>query len=154
MAIVLPKMTDKVEVVLSFDSALNMSDEDFELYKESGYKKELLTLKEGEEPTYFVLKRVLSYAQESAVTSKKLDFVDGRVKYDHSSSLEVVRAALVDVINPESVPLDQRIVYKKDSDGSASKELVALLASAGAVDQLFAAYQSVAKGQSDQLKKK
>lgn len=142
MALVLDMGKDTLEVISSKDEAVTVDGEVYGKYLET-LDESLLCLKPGVEPTRFVLKKVLSYGMSQKIKTEQAGLnEDGKVSIRMGYILDEVRASLVDVKNPGSAML----TFKKDSDGAASKDLVALLEQAGIANELYAARQAALKG--------
>lgn len=159
MSLKLPSRTDTIKVIVKADSALKWSDsaeENDELW--ASYLKSndesLLTFEEGMQPTRFVLRNVLNYDQLQKVKNEQMTMRDGKMEIRMSFITEEVRQALVDIENPELTPLSDRIIFKREGDGGASKDLMAGLDAIGAVMDLYTARQNATASFSDDLKKK
>lgn len=99
----------------------------------------LLQLKEGETPTRFVMRRMLPFGMAQKIKTEQAGTTDdGKVEVRMGFIMHEIRAALVGVTNPGSKSLE----FKLDSDGYASKPLVALLEAAGITNELYAARQN------------
>jgi len=55
--------------------------------------------------------------------------------------LDDVRCSLIGIENPDYLSLDEKIIFKKDSDGFADKDLISMLHESGVTHQLYAARQ-------------
>jgi hypothetical protein len=159
MALKLPSRTETLKCVVRADSSLLWSgdpitdDETWAAYLKSG-DESLLRFKDGEQPTRFVLRKVLSFDQNARVQNAQTTMKDGQIQIQMSFIQEDVRQALVDIENPDYVPLPDRIQYKRDSDGSCSKEIVEGLQAIGAVMDLFTIRQNATSKFTEDLKKK
>lgn len=138
MAIKLPGKNDLVRVVSQVDSALVKDEEAYKNYQKT-LDESFLTFKEGEEPTRFVLKKVLSYDAAQKVKNEQTKIVNGQISLQLSFMSEDVRQSLVDIENPAYLNDFDKILYKKESDGGASKELMSLLEAADVVNDLYSA---------------
>jgi len=143
MAIHLPSFLANISVISRKDDALpaDLTTQEWENY--------LATLEEShlrlgaKLPTYFVMKIHLPYASQQMIQSKQLGVSDsGEPEVRLGFILDTVRCSLIDIGNPADLPTEQHIVFKKDRDGNASKELIALLHEAGIVMELFSARQN------------
>ena len=144
MALMLKKTTanETIKVVCRLDDAIpkDISDADFQLYQES-LDESFLNLKAV--PTRFVLRLNLPYAAQKTVTSEQIGVTaDGKAEVRLGFMLEDVRCSLVDIENPPTVPEEDKLLYAKEGDGFASKELISRLHGAGIVTELFAARQA------------
>lgn len=159
MSLKLPSRTDTIKVIVRADSALKWpeskedADEVWASYLKSN-DEGFLEFNEGEQPTRFVLRKVLTYDQAQKVQNQQMTMRDGQVQVQMSFIMEEVRQSLVDIENPELTPLPDRIQFKKDSDGGCSKEIVEGLHALGAVMDLYTARQNASAKFSDELKKK
>jgi len=153
MAVILNSKRETFDVVLSIDSALDMTEDEFKIYSET-LDESLLKFKEGELPTRFVMRKVLPFALAKKVQNEQMATVNGQMQVQLSFMCEEVRAALVDIKNPPNVPEDQQIKFEKEKDGGASEKLMELLISAGVVNELYTARQAKVGNMSEILKKK
>lgn len=152
MALVFNSQKQVIKVVSSKDSSVKCSDEDYEKYAET-LDESYLRL-EGE-PTRFLLRSSLDYKGHEIIMDKQTKMGDkGKVEFSLAYILSEVRMALVGIENPESLPKDQHIEFKRESDGYASKELIASLQSHGVVMELFKARQSSGNPKFDDVTKK
>ena len=153
MAVLLPTQRDTFDVIISIDSALDISSEDWERYRET-LDESHLKFKDGMQPTRFVMRKVLPFSLAKKVQNDQVTTRDGKMEVQLGFISEEVRASLVDIKNPEDVPQDQWIKFEKDKDGGASEKLMELLMAARIVDELYAARQVKVSKMSDLLKKK
>lgn len=153
MAVLLNTKRETFDVILSFDTALDVTEEEFELYKET-LNETHLRFKEGQNPTRFVLRQVLPFALAKKVQNDQITTVNGKMEVQLSFIPEEVKAALVDIKNPPELPEDQQIKFEKDKDGSASEKLMELLMAAGVVQELYNARQLKLGSVQANLKKK
>lgn len=138
MAIKLPGKNDLIKVVSQVDGALVKDEEAYKMYQKT-LDESYLTFKPNEEPTRFVLKKVLSYDAAQKVKNEQTRVVNGQISVQLSFMAEDVRLSLVDIENPAYLNDLEKILYKKDSDGGASKELMSLLEAADVVNDLYTA---------------
>lgn len=160
MALTLEVGKDNLEVISSHDASIGAAkdapwvDDGKEQLDDKGkpitaYQRyletldeSLLQLKPGVEPTRFVMRKVLPFAQAQKIKTEQAAVgAEGRMEVRMGFIMDEVRAALIDVKNPGSPSL----AYKRDSDGLASRELVSLLDSVGIVNELFTARQGAMK---------
>jgi hypothetical protein len=153
MAILLPGKADTFRVAASVDSALDMTEEEYGLYTES-LDESLLRIKEGQEVTWFVMRKVLPFGLAKKVQSDQSSYKNGRMQMDLGYITEEVRCSLVDIINPPSVSEDEQIKYKRESDGGTSELLMEQLIAAGIYMDLFRARATATKTQAVAAKKK
>lgn len=139
-----------IKVVVSKDSAVNCTEEEYEQYSET-LDESLLKL-EGE-PTRFILKKNLSYEASQKVMDAQATFVKGKVQMKMSYVMEEVRASWIGVENPADL-VGKGIVWKRDNDSLASRELVALLQNSGVLMDLYKARQSFQATSGESAKKK
>lgn len=136
MALFISKNDGLIKVISKKDSSVTCDDEAYAQYQEN-LDESLLAL-DGV-PTRFVLKKALTYKEQQKVKDAQIKMKGKELSVSMSYMMEEIRLALVGIENPADLPLDQQIVYKKDSDGRTSEELIALLESAGVVTELYAA---------------
>jgi hypothetical protein len=151
MALILTKNDGVIKVISSKDQSV-CCDED--VYAE--YQKTLNEdlLKMDGEPTRFVLKKGLNYREQQVVKDAQVKMDGKKLQITLSYMMEEVRIALIDIENPENLPEDQKIKYKKTEDGKTDRELIAMLESAGIVTELFAARQGSLGVLTEEVKKK
>lgn len=155
MAVTLPSFSDKLEVVIERDSALEMTPEEYQAYVDSKFNKSLLKTKPDQQPTVFVLRKVLPFELACKVQNEQLKVTEnGKMNFQMSVMLAEIRAALCDIVNPPGVPADQAIKFVQAEDGGANEDLVAVLHSAGIVQELYLAYKSIVKSEESSLLKK
>lgn len=148
MALVLEVGRDTIEVISSKDEAIQCDAEAYAKYLDC-LDESLLALAPGLEPTRFVMRKVLSYGMSQKIRTEQAGIgADGKIEVKLGFILDEIRASLIDVKNPGSSQLQ----FKKDSDGYASKDLVALLDHVGIANELYAARQAFLKS-SGSLKK-
>jgi hypothetical protein len=127
-----------LDVVASCDGALDMTENEYQEYLKT-LDKGLLRLKPGEEPTFFVLRKVLPYKLAQKIKSKQMTYADGDVFVGTNHISDEVKAALVDIKNPQSLPQDQWLKFRRDGEGGAMPDLMALLDAAGITADLYRA---------------
>jgi hypothetical protein len=155
MAFKLTNFTDgTLDVVSSNDPALDMTADEYDTYQ-SSLDPSLLKLKEGQEPTIFVLKKVLPYGVSQRIKGKQMTYDKGEVYVGTGHISDEVRAALSDIKNPASC--DDPIKFKKSGDGGATPEIMAMLDAFGITQDLYIArklyLERAASGGGDALKK-
>ena len=127
MAIKINSALDIFKVISRQDEALpeDLSEEEFELYQ-STLDETLLRLKG--EPTRFVMRRTLPYGAQQEITNQQVKVGrDGKPQVNFGFMLEEVRCSLIDIENPADIPQEEKVEFKRDGDGFASKELIAKL---------------------------
>lgn len=143
MAINLSHLTsENIKVIVKSDSALSHADEDYEAYLEGGLDQSKLRLKEGDEPTFFVMKTILKYGLAQKVKNKQATVKNGQMEIELSFMDEEVRCSLVDILNPATLPEDQHLKFSKAGDGGASEDLMSLLMASGLSMELYSAKQA------------
>jgi hypothetical protein len=142
MAIILSSSTDVVKVISRIDDSLcEVSDEQWKVYQDT-LDETHLTFVSGKTPTRFLVKKSLSFAAQKNVANQQMGLgEDGKPEIKIGYILEEVRCALVGIENPADLPEASHIKFSRESDGFASKELIAQLNSVGIVNELFAARQ-------------
>jgi hypothetical protein len=138
MALNLEGLTDNIEVIVKIDPAVHCTDEDYELYLQDNDESRLNL--NGEEPTRFVMKKLLDFRAQEKISKSMIsaDVSSGRPDQMNLniSGMPELRATLIDIKNPGSPGLE----FRKDKDDNlVSRELIAMLNSVGAADQLLAA---------------
>ena len=140
MALQLPSLNETIDVIAKIDSAIATTPDDlYEQYLATG-DETLLTVTQGEEPTRFVMRKVLPYNLSQKVQSEMVKMSGGgEVNVSLTFMAEEVRCSLIDIKNPATLPADKHIRFTKDGDGGASKELMAQLVGCGVAMNLFSA---------------
>lgn len=145
--------SENIEVVLSLDSALDITEEQWAEYQKE-YDRSVLTFKEGQQPTLFILRRVLPLGHQKKVDDQKVTYEKGEAKVTTSFIYDEVRAALIDIKNPDGVPDDKALTFKRDSDGLCHKDIIEMLAPSGMVHELYQARTVVTNKKTANFKKK
>ena len=151
MAFLVDSTTSYVEVIVSKDTAIDCSDEDYDKYLET-LDESLLKL--TCDPTRFVLRKNLPYEASQKVMNAQATYDKGKVQMQMSYVMEEVRAALIDIKYPDEVPKEDRLEFKRESDGLASKHLISILQGAGVLMDLFRARSAQSSGPKDDAAKK
>jgi hypothetical protein len=140
MALQLPSLSETIDVIAKIDSAIATTPDDlYEQYLATG-DETLLTLTQGEEPTRFVMRKVLPYNLSQKVQSEMVKMSGGgEVNVSLTFMAEEVRCSLIDIKNPATLSQEKHIRFTKDGDGGASKELMAQLVGCGVAMNLFSA---------------
>jgi hypothetical protein len=142
MALSLGGLTENIEVIVQIDPAVHCNDEDYEMYLED-LDEGRLNLN-GEEPTRFVMKKILDYKSQEKISKNMVsaNLAGGRPDQMtlNISSLPELRATLIDIKNP-----GPGMEFRKDSDNLVSRELVSALNSVGAADQLLSARRNAVR---------
>lgn len=148
MGFVLSFDTDKtIAVVVSKDSAVHCTEEEYEQYQQT-LDESLLHL-DGE-PTRFILKKTLAYKDTQRVINAQMSFDEEtkKPKMNAAFFMEEVRCALVGMTGPGSDG------FKKDPDGCAASGIVNYLYNAGVLMDLFNARKNVSGDSDAELSKK
>lgn len=145
MAFRLDVNRSNIEVVLFQDSAVKCTREEYDEYltsfgEKDGPHEDGLKLENRAETTRFVLRRSIPFNHKQNLRSKNIKLRDAEVELDVNYSSDLVRAALIGIENPESVPETKAIRFKRDKDGLAATELINALDEAGVLNDLVAAY--------------
>lgn len=135
MAFAFATEKEQIKIISIKDSSLDKSVKDFETVFEN-YRKtldeSLLTFLPGVTTTRFVLNTELKYKAQQILENMKVKIQDGEAVPQLGFMMEEVRLSLVDIENP-----DGKIAFKKESDGYASKDLIALLNRLGIAGELY-----------------
>ena len=143
MAVSLEGLNENIEVIISIDPAVHCSPDEYSAYLED-LNESRLNLN-GEEPTRFVMKKVLDYRAQERISRSMVsaDISSGKAENMHLniSGMPELRASLVDIKNP-----GKGMEFKRDRDDNlVSRELVSNLNSVGAADELLAARRNAVK---------
>lgn len=121
-------------VPLSIDSSLDMTKEEYDSWLNDPSLERLKT-KPGETPVFFRLRVSLPYKAALKLENMKIESVsageDGKggasFKPSFSWMAEDVRMSVIDILNPEGTPEEEKIVFKKAKDGYLDEEIMASL---------------------------
>lgn len=140
MALQLPSLSETIDVIARIDSAIaQTTDQAYDQYLATGDESHLV-FSEKDEPTRFVMRKVLPYNLSQKVQSEMVKMSGGgEVNVSMTFIAEEVRCSLVDIKNPAGLPPEKHIRFSKDSDGGASKDLMAQLIGCGVAMNLFTA---------------
>lgn len=142
MALHLKSTQATIAVISRKDDALpaDLKDSEWEAYSAS---LDEAHLRLAGEPTRFVLKTELGYAAQQSIQSMQMGInEEGKPEVRLGFILEVIRCALCGIENPASLPVEQHIIFKKDRDANASKELISMLHNHGIVMELYGIRES------------
>jgi hypothetical protein len=94
--------------------------------------------------TRFVMRKILPYKSALKVKNAQISMKDGDVQPQLSFMSEEVRLSLIDIENPD-VPENHKkylLDFKRENDGGAGFNLMAILEAAGVVNDLYTARQN------------
>lgn len=151
MGFALPEDSGYVDVAVKIDSALEMTDAQWEAYVENPIDDNLVC-KPGKVPTKLRLRKVLPWSLSKKIEDSKIDMRQDRdgdkvtqvMQPKLSWMYEEVRCALVDIINPPDC--DQPVTYERDAEGGASFNLASKLLELGVMMDLYNARKNAIKG--------
>ena len=130
---------------------------DLEEYRKSWDFEKNCVLKEGVEPTIFKLNFSIPYKKQIAIKNASVGGFGGG---DDSAgfrlgshSAQAVRTILVDIINPDNMPLPEKIIFKKTGADLVADSTMAELEDLGIVDDLYA-FWLANKSDPENLKKR
>lgn len=145
-----------IEVIIRMDSALDVTDEEYDSYIDNGLDESKLKFKQGVSPTRWVLKKSIPYRLQQRIDNQKVRVEKGDVQVQMGFTAEEIRACLIDIKYEDDVPADKRIVLKRDGDGMVEESLMGKLNQAGVTMNLFNArskYMEFLKSGGASLKK-
>lgn len=144
-------ITGPVKVIGKKDDAIDMQTSDWDAYKESLDDKHLRFLP-GKSPTLFIcnFKYDAKAARmvNNAMLAAKDDSGNPTMSYG-AWSQTIAKVSLKDVTNPDGVPADEQVIFRKDANGYVHDELLAKLERWGVVDDIFNAYIQTQKSTKD-----
>lgn len=145
MAIKLPTTKDTIKVIPSADACVH-PDSDYAGYLKT-LDESLLKPADGAtwNPTRFVLRKVLPYNLSRKVQDAQMGMEDREMQVRMGYILEEVRCSLIGVEDDPATPEADRLEFKRDGDGGADREFMALLNAAGIVMDLWTARNNAAK---------
>lgn len=135
-----------IEVILYKDTLVTCTRDDYDDYLKSfseknGPHEEHLKLSgDRTETTRFIMRRSIPFDKKQTLRSKNIKVRDRDVEFDINYSVDLVRAALIDIVNPEGIPDTKALRAKRDKDGLVSADLINQLDEAGVLNDLVAAY--------------
>lgn len=133
----------EISVIVQADTSLDVSEEVYSEYLKN-LDESILTFKDGEEPTRWIMKRTLPLKHATKIENSK-------VRYDKSGEIQIqlgnavhdeIRAALKDIRNPDSVPEDKALKLKFTGDGFVRDDIFEKLVACGIVQNLYTARQA------------
>lgn len=140
------KSAGEVKIICRRDSALDVTDEEYDAYIDAGGDEAKLKFKPDSEPTRFLLDLNLRGKDAARIKNAMIGGRDddGKPKmtmgdWQHA----VVKRVLKGIENPASVPMEKQIRFTKDSQGQASDELMGWCERVGLVNNIFALYSSL-----------
>lgn len=156
MAFKLPDTKGFIDVALRIDDALDMTNEQYELYLKNPTPDNLV-VKPGCTPTLIRMRKVLPWKQARAIEDMKMGMVtvkDGdKVKQEMVPKIawmyEEVRCAIVDIINPPDAA--DPVPFSKDAESGASHELASQLLGLGVMVDLYNAREAAISGGNSKL---
>lgn len=126
-----------IEVIIRADSALDVTDEEYDEYIKNGLEEAKLRFKPGISPTRWVMRKSIPYRLQQRIDNQKVRFEKGEAHVQMGFAAEEVRASLSEIKYEDDVPQDKRIVLKKDGDGMVEESLMGKLNQAGVTMNLF-----------------
>ena len=150
MGIAQVSLKESLEVAIRIDTALDMTNEEYDEYLKT-CDKSLLKCHEGQTPIFFKMRKVIPYHLSLKIENMKMDMVKKREGDKTTNEIvpkiswmaEEVRFAIVDIINPDSCEPSERLEFKRESDGHCSEEIMGFLVSTNSHMDLWTARQSV-----------
>lgn len=156
MPLKLPSITDTFKVVLRapVEGAVSCSSEEYDQYLKTLDES---YLKLTAEPTRFVMRKVLPSVAQASITDAQFK-VDGAGKFEMRMSFmaKEVQHSIIGIENPEGIPEDQKIEFKRSGElgGGVHEDILAMLNAAGVVNDLYQARQTAIAGRKDDILKK
>lgn len=143
-----------VKYISKIDSALDKEDPDFDenwekFIEDPNKNLELLKLKKGQEPTYFILNFELNAKDESTVKDSRISRVDEDkqpVMAMGKWGYTVTKLCLKDIQNPPGV---QGIEFKKDGRGHVAETVMDKLSKFGIVDEIWELHLGLTQAQKE-----
>lgn len=151
MAILKPESLGIIDFISprddSIDTDLNPETgepfSDIEKYKETYDFKKHCKIKDGLQPTIFKINFSVNAKKQMLIDNSSLGGDGKKEEFgfklgNHKQA--IVRCVLCDIVNPDYVPLAQRLVFKKDKDGLVSTETMDELMKCGILDEIYSFY--------------
>lgn len=142
------KPLNALEIICSFDDAIDQDNSDIEEYKKTADISHL-KFHPDKQPTVFLcnfeLKGKESANVKNAMISGKDDEGNPQLALG-TWSFRVVKYTLKDIKNPTDLAADEKIEFKKDKDGYAHDDLIATLDNLGVVTEIFSFYTQLVTG--------
>lgn len=137
-----------VEIISENDDSLDLEKCNWDEYKKSFDRGHLVFIP-GKQPTVFLCNFSLKGKESASIKNNLIGGADdeGKPKIALGSwSHRVVKLVLKDIKNPDDIPEDQRIVFKKDDLGYAHDDVLTLLEQAGVLTEIFTHYTTASGG--------
>jgi hypothetical protein len=134
-----------LELVCEFDDAIDQGNSDIEEYKKTADMKHL-KFHPNKQPTIFLCNFDLKGKEAAAIKNAMLSGRDdeGNPQLTLGTwSFRVIKYTLKDIRNPDYIEAHERIDMKKDKDGYAHDDLLAILDKVGVVNELFTFYNNL-----------
>ena len=146
----------KIVVIVKQDTALDVTDAEYDEYLKSGLDEGKLKFKPGISPTRWVMNKSIKYRQQQQIDNQKIKFAGGEAQIQMGYTAEEVRACLCEIKYEDDVPVEKRLVLKRDGDGMVQEDFMVMIGQAGVTLNLFQArqaYLDFIKGGGTQVKK-
>ena len=135
---------DDDAIDLAVDPETGKPVSDVEAYKED-WDKSHLVIKEGVSPTIFKINFNIDYNKTVAIKNASIGGGLGKNSEmgfrlgTHAS--QVVRSVLVDIVNPDDLPLNEKLIFRKDKKtGLVHDSTMEELEQCGIVDDIYGFY--------------
>lgn len=132
-----------LKVVARCDDAIpqDLNDKEWEEYTKT---LDEVHLRLESEPTRFCMRKSVTFEALKKIKNEQIGVSEGKAVMQFGYSLEEVRCSLVDIENPKILPVEEHILFKKDADGFAHRDLIAELEPHGIINDLFLVRQNMA----------
>lgn len=134
-----------VEVISENDDALDLETSDFEEYKKTGDISHLKFIAD-KTPTKFICNFALKSNEISSIKNSMIAGSDSEGKPVvtlGSWSFKVVKTCLKDIINPSDLLPEEKIVFKRDSQGYCHEDVLVVLDQLGILNEIFSMYTTL-----------
>jgi len=141
-----------IEFISKNDDALDLERSNIEEYEKTGDVIHLVFLAD-KEPTKFICNFQLKANELANIKNSMLSGVDSDGKPNISLgswTYRVVKYVLKDIQNPNYLNPEEKIVFKKDSQGYVHDELMVILDNTGIASEIFSMYTTLTTSESKQ----
>jgi hypothetical protein len=148
------KNLSSIRFISQHDDAIDLDKSNYEEYKKT-LDESLLVFVENKQPTIFVCNFELKGHESAYIKNSMISGTDelGKPQIAMGSwSFKVCKTVLKDIVNPDYLAANEKIIFKKDKSGYASDDLLSILDQAGIVSEIFSLYTemtSVGKGRDE-----
>jgi hypothetical protein len=127
------------------DDSIDLENSNYDEYLKTGIEDNLKFI-DGKQPTVFVCNFELKGKESAFVKDSMIKGTDSEGKPSvaiGSWSFKLVKTVLKDIINPDYLTPEEKIVFKSDKGGYATDDLISLLDRYNIVSEIFGMYNAM-----------